>query len=283
MTGARTPAKNLLLLALLLALAAILVGLAARFLPPAIDWDTAFRPAGLAVWRGQSPYTNEMFRVAPWAILPVLPFAWLPAHIGRAAYFFASLLAYGFVAYRLGARPLTLAVFLLSPPVLHGLLNANNDWMPLLGFVLPPQAALFFLVIKPQVGLGLILFILVEAWRKGGWKECLRLFWPVTLATLASFAIFGFWPLRFFEPVSYWWNASLWPASIPVGLALMVAAIRKRRAEYAMAAAPCLSPYVLLHSWVGALAALARLPAEMLAAVIGLWILVLIRAFSGAG
>lgn len=283
MTAERRSAKNGLLLALLIAAALVLVALAARFLPPAIDWDTAFRPAGLAVWHGQSPYTNDMFRYAPWAILPVLPFAWLPASLGRAAYLFASLAAYAFVVYRLGARPFTLAAFLLSPPVLHGLLNANIDWITLLGFVLPPQVGLFFLVIKPQVGLGLILWILVEAWRTGGWRQCLRIFWPVTLATLASFLIFGFWPMRFLEPVGYWWNASLWPASIPVGLALMAAAIRRRRAEYAMAASPCLSPYVLLHSWVGALAALARLPAEMLAAVVGLWILVLIRFLAGAG
>lgn len=283
MTAVSLFAKKALLPALLIAALLLLVALAARFLPPAIDWDTAFRPAGLAVWRGHSPYTNDMFRYPPWAILPILPFAWLPAHIGRAAYLFASLLAYAYVIHRLGARPFTLALFLLSPPVLHGLLNANIDWMTMLGFVLPAQVGLFFLVIKPQVGLGLILFILVEAWRTGGWRECLRLFWPVTLATLASFVVFGFWPMRYLEPVGYWWNASLWPASIPVGLALMAAAIRKRQAEYALAASPCLSPYVLLHSWAGALAALARLPVEMTAAVAGLWILVLIRAWTGSG
>ena len=44
-----------------------------------------------------------------------------------------------------------------------------------------------------------------------------------------------------------------------------------------MAASPCLSPYVLLHAWSGALASLASLNAEMVAAVIGLWIMVILR------
>jgi hypothetical protein len=40
---------------------------------------------------------------------------------------------------------------------------------------------------------------------------------------------------------------------------------------------------VLFHSWSGALVALASRPAEFLAAVIGLWVLVIIQALNGAG
>jgi hypothetical protein len=47
-----------------------------------------------------------------------------------------------------------------------------------------------------------------------------------------------------------------------------------------MAASPCLSPYVLLHSWSAALVALSRQQAEMVAAVIGLWLLIIIRYFA---
>jgi hypothetical protein len=44
-----------------------------------------------------------------------------------------------------------------------------------------------------------------------------------------------------------------------------------------MAASPCLSPYVLFHAWSGALASIAPLRFEMIAVVIGLWILVILR------
>jgi hypothetical protein len=58
----------------------------------------------------------------------------------------------------------------------------------------------------------------------------------------------------------------------------MVAAFRRREKRYAMAASPALSPYVLFHSWSAALAALLPEQAEFIAAVIGLWILIIIRA-----
>lgn len=47
-----------------------------------------------------------------------------------------------------------------------------------------------------------------------------------------------------------------------------------------MAASPCLSPYVLLHAWSGALASVVSFTPEIIAAVVGLWILVFIRFFS---
>jgi hypothetical protein len=65
--------------------------------------------------------------------------------------------------------------------------------------------------------------------------------------------------------------------SLPVGLVLIVTAIRSRKLAYAMGASPCFSPYILLHSWVVAVYALIQSTPETVAAVIGLWLLVLIR------
>lgn len=267
---------------MLLALAAgagAFVWVASVYLPPGIDWHQTFRPAALELLHLRNPYAVQGFLNPPWTLLPLLPLAVLPENVGRAILLLLNLGALAFAAHRLGANKLALGVFLASPIVLHGLLNASMDWMVVLGFALPPQIGLFFVVIKPQVGGAVALFWLVEAWRQGGWKEALRQFWPVTVALLASFALFGLWPLRFGQTLGYWWNASLWPLSIPVGLALLVAAFRKRSARYAMGAAPCLSPYVLFHSWVGALVALVEFPLEMVAAVAGLWVLVILRAF----
>jgi hypothetical protein len=91
--------------------------------------------------------------------------------------------------------------------------------------------------------------------------------------------MFGFWPLGALSTTDSWGplNASLWPLSIPVGLALFVASVRKRKIEFAMAASPCLSPYLLLHSWVGALLAIVASVPETIAAVTGLWVLVILR------
>lgn len=271
------------------AAAVLVIGvLAGQFLTLGVDWYQTYRPATLMLLSGQSPYNTPALKAAfanaPWALLPMIPLALLPPALGRGLYFAISLAAFAVAAYRLGARPPALLAFLLSPVVWHCLLNANVDWMPLLGFGLPPQLGLFLVLVKPQMGYMLALFWLVEAWRSGGIKEVLRVFAPVSLAFLLSFLIFGPWLLDMRKVTDYTtWNASLWPVSIPVGLTLVVAAIRTRQAGYAMAASPCLSPYVLFHSWASALIALAPNTVEMITASLGLWALVLYRAFFPGG
>jgi hypothetical protein len=253
-------------------------------LPYGIDWHEAFRPASLALLSGQSPYTVDRFYAAPWGLLPLLALSVLPENVGRGVLLTASILSLLVVARRLGARPPAVVAFLLSPPVVHGLLNANIDWLVMLGFVVPPQIGLLFVVIKPQMGIGLVVYWLIEAWREGGLPRTVRVFWPVALVTGVSFLLFGFWPLRFQGIVDYSenFNASLWPMSIPVGLALLAASIRRREPRYAIASSPCLAPHVVFHSYAGVLASLLPMTAETIAAVIGLWILVIIRAMTGA-
>lgn len=264
-----------------------LVGLslaAGMFLPAGVDWRMTFRPATLALISGRSPYDNTIteapYAGAPWGLLPLIPLALLPESVGRGFLFVISLLAFGYSAARFGAKPVAAIAFLLSPTVLHCLINANLDWLPLLGYTLPPQIGLFFLAIKPQMGSVVALYWLIEAWQDAGWRGVLRAFAPFVLVFVVSLALFGAWPLNMVQAESYttWWNASLWPASIPVGLALSIAAIRHRKIQYAMAASPCLSPHVLFHSWSAALIAIVSSTPETVAAVIGLWILTILRA-----
>ena len=253
---------------------------AAIYLPFGIDWRLAIRPACLAILNGKSPFeTVPYFGFAPWAMIPLLPLALLPENIGRAILFLTSLLAFAYSTWKLGAKPVAAVAFLFSPPVIHSLLNANLDWLPILGFTLPPTIGLFFISVKPQMGSIVAVFWLAEAWRSGGLRKVIRVFAPFGIVFLISIILFGFWPANFREiqEVSLGWNASLWPASIPIGLALGVAALRRGEIRFAMAASPCLSPYVQLHAWSGALASLSALSAEMVAAVIGLWLMVILR------
>ena len=254
----------------------------APVVPPAIDWTITFRPAALTLLSGLSPYGRVYYVHAPWTLIPLIPLAILPEAVGRVMLLFCGLASYAFVAHKLGAKPLAVAFLLASPLVMHVLLNGNMDWLAILGFVLPPQIGLFFISIKPQVGIAVAPFWLVEAWRDGGWKQVLKTFAPFTIVLLLSFVLFGPWPLETVREdiTGVYFNASLWPMSIPVGLALFVTALRKRRLEYAMAASPCLSPYVLFYSWSGALLAIISSVPETIAAVIGLWILVAIRFFA---
>jgi hypothetical protein len=262
-------------------LGVIVAGLTAAcalYLPQGVDWHEAFRPAALALLSGKSPYSVPGYLNAPWALLPIIPFAILPEAVGRGAMAVVGLACFAFIGLRLGARPITLGLFLFSPPVLHSTLNSNLDWLALLGVVLPPNVGLLLLACKPQIGIAVILFQLVESGRTGGVRRIAADFWPLASLSLLSLLAYGPWPLRFSNELGLWWNASLWPGSIPFGLAFLAVALSRRKVRPALVASPLLSPYVLLHSWVGALAAtLESLPVAA-ASVLGLWLLMAIRA-----
>ena len=257
--------------------------IAGLLLPEGIDWTHTYRPAALAVLSGKSPFTVDIFFSAPWAVLPLIPFAILPEQIGRGFIFVIGILVFAYTAIRLGAKPIALTAFLLSPPIWHCLLNSNIEWMPLVAYVLPPKFGLFLIPIKPQIGIGAAIFWLSEAWRNRNIREFIGDFAPATLLLGLSFVVFGVWPLRFTDTLALTqeYNQSLWPMSIPVGLGLLAYAIRKQSIRHAMAASPCLSPYVLLHAWSGALAAVLTDDFVTVCSVLGLWILMAIRWLNG--
>lgn len=274
------PSKRQITLIALGVIAIVLVVVMTYALPSAVDWHTAFRPAALAVLRGKSPYSVYGYFNAPWALLPLLPLAILPEEVGRALLVVISLAVLAYTAHKMGAKPTSVILLLLSPPAMHGLLHGNIDWLAAFGFILPPQIGMFFISVKPQIGIAVGIYWVIEAWRESRWRGVWRVLAPISIAFVLSFLLFGLWPLRFERELSLWWNASLWPASLPVGLALMVLAIRKREMNFAIGASPCFAPYILLHSWIGALFAIIKAEWELFAVVLGLWGVVILRAIA---
>jgi hypothetical protein len=255
-----------------------LTGAAYLYLPIGQDWIASYRPATELMMQGISPYARRYIFVSPWTFLPLMPFALLPPQIDRAVLFTVSLLAFTYTAYRLKSKPLHLLFIIFSYPVLFSLLYGNLEWLISLGFVLPPQIGLFFVFIKPQFGAPIAVFWLIEAWRDGKIREVIRIFAPIILAFLASFVIFGFWPLLALKSdvVNEAYNTSLWPRSIPIGIALLVAAIRNRNLSLAMISSPFFSPYIAPQSWSLALLGLATMPLELFSVSIGIWMVRLI-------
>lgn len=257
---------------------AVLVALLIPLLPIGIDWHLTYRPVALGLLNGESPYANETFFNPPWVILPFIPLALLPEAAGRAVFFVISLVGMAIAGRRLGASAIGIVALLLSPPALHGLLNANIDWIPLLGATLPTQWGLLLVLVKPQVGAFVALYWLYDSWRIGGIRRVISDFMPVTVVLIISFVLFGFFPAAMLRTPTMTWNASLFPYTIPLGLALLVAAFRQRKTRFALATAPCLSPYLALHSWIAGLGALAPQTPELIAAVVGFWCIVLFQA-----
>jgi hypothetical protein len=243
--------------------------------PTGPDWPLNFRLAALELLHLKSPYTIGGFYNPPWALLPLIPFAVLPERTGGFLISFMTLLSYGYVAHRMGAKPLTLGLMLVSPPALMAANNANIEWLVVLGFILPPQIGLFFILMKPQIGIGLALFWLVQAYRRGRIKEVIKVFAPVTVAFLISFLLFGLYPVKGLSLTpaneTIGWNMSAWPLSLMFGLPLLIYSIRKQKQNLSISAGPMLSPYVGGYSWIMLLFGLLPHQWEACAAALIMW------------
>lgn len=271
--------KTKLFVAMLFVAMVVVLALFPPLLGQQGDFVNTYRPAVMELLHFRNPYAITTFWNAPWALLPLAVYAWLPDHLARAIHLALGFSCFAFTAYKLGAKPLALAFFMLSPTVLGGLVNGNVDWLAMLGFVMPPAVGLFFVVIKPQVGIGIALYWLYRAYRE---RTILATFAPIFITALCSFAVFGLWPLLWSQAEHSVWivNTSLWPLSIPLGVLCLFLAMRWTKPKVALAAGPMLSPYVLFASWSASLLALVSNEGACLLAVGGLWLLVAFRALA---
>jgi hypothetical protein len=242
-----------------------------------IDWICAFRPAIVNLFHGQNPYTGLYFN-PPWILILLSPLALLPPELGAAAIAVICLCAFMIAAARLGMGRVALLFFVLNPFMWVVARQGNIDWLVALGAILPPQIGLFLVVTKPQAGIAIVLFWLIESYRQGGLRQTLKTFTPITVAYLLSFVLFGLWFIPPSWLVPHQMNYSLWPVSIPIALALLAAAVRRRDIRRAITASPFLSPYVLTMTW--SLAILGLEGWEVAAAIVGIIILhILIPTF----
>ncbi len=257
-------------------LGVLIIALAYMYLPVGVDYHGTFRPAPLALLRGESPYNGYGFFYPPWTLLPLIPIAILPEKLGNAIFFLSCLMAFVLMLYKFRANLATSLVFLLSPPVLIELWSLNINWLTMLGYLMPPQVGLFFVLMKPQVGGVMALYWLVEAWRNGGIRQVIKTFWPVTVALLLSQIVYPGWYMQAFVTIHYPANISFWPLSIPIGIVLAILALRLRKERYAYMASPFLSPYVAPNSFSTVLLGLVNSPWELIAAVVGFWIAIFV-------
>lgn len=243
------------------------------------DWYQFYRPATLALLHGQNPYDVPAFNNAPWALIPFIPFAILPYQMGRVGFFLLSLACFFYIPYKLGAKPVSMVLFVTSYPVISCLNGGGIEWLPMLAFVTPAPVSLVFAAIKPQVGIGIAVYWLFESWRMGGFRTVIKNFLPVTLLLSASFLLYGFWVMTFIGKSQDVANISIFPYLVPIGLYLVWIAIRERCERPAMAAGPFFSPYHTLFSLAVPLVALFERPKLFAAISALLWGLGIVRAW----
>ena len=112
---------------------------------------------------------------------------------------------------------------------------------------------------------------------EGGFKKVAITFAPIGIVSIISIAIFSPWFISIRDELNVYGNTSLWPISIPIGIYFLIHSVRKNNIRYSIIASPFLSPYVLLHSWIGLLLAITPFKKLTIVAVLGLWIMMIIR------
>jgi len=242
--------KRRLLMILVLLVVTIVAVYAASRLPDA-DWNETFYPAARGIFSGHSPYERPVFVNPPWAILLLLPFVIFPADISRGLIFVVSVLVLVFIAWKTKNRPQTVVALLLSPTVIGSLLAANLDTLIIPAIFFPPAWALFFLMIKPQIGFGVAAYFLFTIFQKEKITLVLKIFAPVVIGYLLAGLIFPPFLGRILnQPFVNPWNRSIFPYGIPIGLFFLYFAVRRKNVFYALVAAPFFTPFLTFYSYL---------------------------------
>ena len=220
----------------------------ASLLPPG-DWPI-FYAATRNIFSGHGPYETMGYLLPPWADLVLLPFVLFSENIPQGLMFGVSLFTLIFIMWRLRLPPVGAAAFLISPTAVGALLIHNIDPFVVAGILFPPAWGLFLLLMKPQIGFGLTIYYLVEAWRIGRFSKVFKTFAPISFVYILSMVIFPIWIDRILHQPQDPWNRSFFPYAIPIGIFLLWFSIQRRNPYYALASAPFFTPYLTFYTYI---------------------------------
>jgi hypothetical protein len=257
---------------------ALLLPIIYYVLPYGLDFQRDYRPAALVMLRGEYRSFTGFYK-PPWTLIPFIPLALLPERLGRFVLFLLGISGFSYILYKVKAKPLPILLFMTSPPVFGCLYNANIDFLPLLALFVPASLGLLFAIIKPQVGIGIVLYHFYTSWKVRGSLGTIRTFFPMGLFIVFSILVYGLPSSHSSNLIAEWFNISLFPYTIIVGLLLLGDGIRRKNPVSAIASSPFFSPYLTSFSLVGPLLALFERPILLALAWILLWVLNLLPLF----
>lgn len=225
---------------------AVFVAVVANQIPVGWDFGAVFRPAARNLLSGKSPYEVRNFFSPVWAAILFIPFALLPEPLAWGLFLYLTVVVYLVALVRMKAKRLDLILFFLSPFIFYSIRFGNIDSFVLLGVTLPSFIGIWLLALKPQMTIGLLLLLAYQSYQEG-WKKLLALFVPLSLAILVSLVMSS---SSSAYPFDVSWNVDLWPWGVPIGIAILLLALRHKRRFAVLASGPFLSPYVAIQSWM---------------------------------
>lgn len=248
-------------------------------MPIGLDWLNIL-PSVKEFLSGGNPYSVGQVFEPFWTYIILSPLAFLPFWVGRVILFLVSLIVFAYSAIRLGATRWQLIFFILSSAVVGCLNNGNLDWLVTAGLWMPPQIGLFFVMMKPQVGIGLLIFWSWQTWKNDKFPGLIKLLGPISLAYLISFWLYGLWPLRMLSLPDADINMSTFPYGIWAGLALLYISMKDNDKNLAAISSVFFAPYISQFSYSVVLLSSFKNKIVFALIWVGLWIPVLMRVFS---
>ena len=240
------------------------------------DW-MIFKTAIKLMFSGQNPYTVSGYFSPPWMLLILSPITILPTPFDTITLVILSTISFIVVVKKFSNSWLLVILFMLTPQLWWGILYGNVDFLVALGIIMPPQFGLFFILVKPQIGIAIAIFWLIQAWRKGKLKEVIRIFAPISTVVVLSIFIFGLWFTKSKYATDLSWNIANWPLLLPIGIVLLYRSIELKKFNLAVISAPFLSPYIAVQSLPIAVIGLLGNKVEATLAMASMWITWLLR------
>jgi len=224
-----------------------------------VDFVNCYYPATREILVGGNPYDVQGVFNPPWAFWVMVPLGLLPLRIAQTLHV---LLAFGVVAYvchKLGLGLASTVVVITSVSMLNTLANGQIDWLVLLGAVVPPMWGIPLLLIKPQLGIGVVV----------------KTLWPTAVLSLAGL-VYGLWPLRMMSAAGVTDVPSAFPWMIATGIFLLWAMKKK---EDGLLVGPLVGPHINPSSYIGGWIVLAKANVLLaVAASVATWVAVIVMA-----
>lgn len=216
-----------------------------RFYSEQNDWKTFFSPIASNI---ANPNNVPGFVNPPWTSI-LLIYGVLPLKYSNAINILINVTVLLFAIKKVNGGWIGILLTFTSPLFLDMARVNPIDWIPLLGFILPPAWGFPLMAIKPQT-LGASMLV---KWKMKKFKFSILI--PLIIITISSFLVWGNWFSHdAFTLINKPWNFSFWPLGIPIGLYLFYRAYKNEDEILAGVSTYFLIPYVAPYSMVCLLA-----------------------------
>lgn len=208
---------------------------------PGIDWTIFNRVNWLR------PYADPLFANPPWIIF-VTPWLLLPLKLGASINRAVMVLIFLYHLKVNKVKPVAFLLLFTSAPFILLFTVNNIDYILLSGILLPAELGLVVVALKPQVAFGGVIVWIYRYMDKI--TNLIKMVIPITALLLGSFLLWGPWPLEMLSNgtgsgiTQSGHNISFWPWTIPLGVWLVVKALKDDDKLLAAVASPLLFPYL---------------------------------------